>query len=242
MANVSSYTPIAKRRAMTDYKKYLESDLKAKDHIYCRVNEENIFNFQAMIVGPKDTPYQNGYYLFDITFPANYPFECPSVKYYTQGEKIRFHPNLYTNGKVCLSILGTWSGPSWTAIMNLSSLLISIQGLLDDNPIQNEPGFERELKSGSRASPYNQLLEYQNINTAVLGMINNIPPLFKEFETEMLEEFKINYNYFDKYVKENIHKNNTVITTGIYSLTSTLEIIKLESKIKDLKMNLKIDF
>lgn len=241
MTDISSYTPIAKRRAITEYKKYLESDLKVNDHIYCKVNESNIFNFQAMIIGPKDTPYEGGYYFFDITLPTNYPFSCPSVKYYTQGERIRFHPNLYTNGKVCLSILGTWSGPSWTAIMNLSSLLISLQGLLDENPIQNEPGFENVLKSGSRASPYNQLLEYQNINIAVIEMINNPPSLFKLFKTEMFEEFKINYNYFDNYIKENIHKNDTVIYTNIYGLTSKLEFNKLILKIKELKLNLKID-
>ena len=57
----------------------------------------------------------------------------------------------------------------------------------------------------------------------------------------MFEEFKINYNYFDNYIKENIHKNDTVIYTNIYGLTSKLEFNKLILKIKELKLNLKID-
>lgn len=239
--DVQAYTPIAKKRAMLDYKKYMESELKELNHIYCIANESNIFNFKAMIVGPKDTPYECGYYFFDITLPPNYPFECPSVKYYTQGDGTRFHPNLYTNGKVCLSILGTWAGPRWTAIMNLSSLLISIQGLLDDNPIRNEPGYEKESNTGTRASSYIQLLKYQNIKTSVIKMINDTPPLFTEFKPDMLEEFKLNYKYFDKYIKTKMNKNGNVINSGIYGLSTVLDIKTLESNIKDLKKKFKIE-
>lgn len=50
---------------------------------------------------------------------------------------MRFNPNLYANGKVCLSILGTWDGPSWTPGMTLSSVLLSIQTLLSATPYHN---------------------------------------------------------------------------------------------------------
>jgi len=48
---------------------------------------------------------------------------------------VRFNPNLYEEGKVCLSILGTWQGPSWSESLNLSSLLLTIQSILTSKPI-----------------------------------------------------------------------------------------------------------
>lgn len=69
---------------------------------------------RALIIGPADTPYANGCFLFDIFLPNNYPDVPPMVQYLTTGGgRVRFNPNLYENGKVCLSLLGTWAGPSW---------------------------------------------------------------------------------------------------------------------------------
>jgi ubiquitin-protein ligase len=82
--------------------------------IYFEIQEENINVLHFMIVGPKDTPYENGFYFFSFEYPDNYPMSPPIGKYMTQGTlkthknsdvKVRFNPNLYTNGKVCLSML-----------------------------------------------------------------------------------------------------------------------------------------
>lgn len=61
---------------------------------------------------------------------------------------MRFNPNLYANGKVCLSILGTWSGPGWTSVQTMLSTLISIQSLMNPTPYHNEPGYESVSHSG----------------------------------------------------------------------------------------------
>ena len=108
------------------------------DGIYFYVNQENIFQNYAMIVGPKNTPYFGGFYLFEVIFPKDYPNRSPSVKLLTIDGKIRFNPNLYESGKVCLSILGTWTGPGWKSVMNLRSVLLSIQSLLHEFPIVND--------------------------------------------------------------------------------------------------------
>lgn len=61
----------------------------------------------AMITGPFDTPYEGGFFHFYIRFPPTYPLVSPRVKFMTTGGgTVRFNPNLYQNGKVCLSILG----------------------------------------------------------------------------------------------------------------------------------------
>ncbi|MCO5589321.1 hypothetical protein L7F22_043287 [Adiantum nelumboides] len=79
--------------------------------------DEQMDVLRALIIGPKDTPYKNGAFLFDILLGATYPDKPPKVHFLTTGGgKVRFNPNLYKNGTVCLSILGTWNdGPGCKA-------------------------------------------------------------------------------------------------------------------------------
>ena len=58
-----------------------------------------------MIVGPSESLYRYGYYLFNFEFPREYPYAPPKVYYLTNDGSTRFNPNLYRNGKVCISIL-----------------------------------------------------------------------------------------------------------------------------------------
>ncbi|KAF8558777.1 hypothetical protein OG21DRAFT_1503732 [Imleria badia] len=90
--------------------------------IFLRVDENRVDIIKALIIGPEGTPYQDGCFLFDIFLGPSYNQSPPSVKYMTtNGGKYRFNPNLYADGKVCLSLLGTWSGPGW--ISGRSTLL-----------------------------------------------------------------------------------------------------------------------
>ena len=57
-----------------------------------------------------------------LIFQDDYPVEPPKVKFCTLDPNIRFNPNLYTCGKVCLSIINTWNGPYWTSCLTLSSV------------------------------------------------------------------------------------------------------------------------
>lgn len=69
----------------------------------------------------------------------------PQTSFLQQGG-VRFNPNLYANGKVCLSILGTWEGPSWSSALGLSSVLLSIQSLLSPTPYYNVSGAENAAR------------------------------------------------------------------------------------------------
>lgn len=69
--------------------------------------------FSAFIKGPNRTPYEDGLFLFDIQLPNIYPAVPPLFRYLSQCSG-RLNPNLYDNGKVCVSLLGTWIGKvSW---------------------------------------------------------------------------------------------------------------------------------
>ena len=60
---------------------------------------------------PEETPYSGGCFVFDFFFPGKYPASPPQVNFRTTGNgSVRFNPNLYNCGKVCLSLLGTWEG------------------------------------------------------------------------------------------------------------------------------------
>lgn len=195
--------------------------------IYFYVNQENIFQNYAMIVGPKNTPYFGGFYLFEVIFPKDYPNKSPSVKLLTIDGKIRFNPNLYESGKVCLSILGTWTGPGWKSVMNLRSVLLSIQSLLHEFPIINEPGFEDIKPEDSKSIDYNNYIIYYNFKLAIIGIINSLLSVknkkfepAEKFKNEILQELKNNYKILDDDLK------SYQITKGILETSKFMYFIK----------------
>ncbi|CAL1397442.1 unnamed protein product [Linum trigynum] len=121
--------------------KILEKHLP--ETIAVRVYENRIDLMTAAVVGAQGTPYHDGLYFFDIGFPVDYPRSPPWVHYRSFG--MRINPNLYANGRVCLSLINTWSGKKnekWNpAESTILQVLISIQALvLNEKPYYNEPG------------------------------------------------------------------------------------------------------
>ena len=129
------------KRIQSDIKKLYKSSIN-EHGIYFKYNNDNMFKMTAMLIGPEGTPYFGGAYFFDITFPKRYPLEPPLVLTMTQGNNTRFNPNLYVSGKVCLSMLNTWSGPGWTPCNSIESVLLSIQAMvLINEPLKNTSSF-----------------------------------------------------------------------------------------------------
>lgn len=202
------------RRIAKDIKIYHSSDLNSHG-IYIHFNEKNMYNAKALIIGPKESPYQNGFYFFDINYPHDYPQSPPNVILCTLNKKTRFNPNLYTTGKVCLSILGTWAGPGWTPCLSTNEVLLSIQSLLNNNPIVNEPGYEKlTLETDSQARTYVNLLEYHNLEIAITQMLNYIPPSFESFKELIQYKFLEFYDENVKFIKSRL--NSDIINTKQY--------------------------
>ena len=95
-----------------------------------RTVDDDIHNWEATIIGPEKTPYENGIFKLELMFPENYPFKPPKVKFVT---KI-FHPNINKFGNICLDILNQ----SWSPALTVCKLLLSISSLLND-PNPNDP-------------------------------------------------------------------------------------------------------
>ena len=178
------------KRLLMDIKNIKSEDMESM-RIYYNPVEENIQKGTALFFGPEGTIYQDLPIFLELDFPYDYPFVSPKVKFVTSDGKTRFHPNLYIEGKVCLSILGTWNGPSWTSVMNLRTVLLSIMGLLDNEPILHEPGYTN-YKGTQKSRDYSSFVEHACIcyivNTIERFSKNETYPCLAQFKEEWLHE------------------------------------------------------
>jgi ubiquitin-protein ligase len=159
--------------------------------IYYWADEANVRKGRAMIIGPSGTPYEYCPLFFGFEFPADYPFTSPNVLFLTSDGTTRFHPNLYVAGKVCLSILGTWQGPKWSAAMTISTVLQSIQSLLEPNPIVNEPGWEKITLENKRAKDYADYIRFRLIALSYTNLLmwkKGVAPHDYTFFDDVLQE------------------------------------------------------
>ncbi|XP_077936501.1 ubiquitin-conjugating enzyme E2O isoform X2 [Gasterosteus aculeatus] len=161
------------------------------DGIMVKTFEDRMDLFSAQIKGPTRTPYEDGLFLFDIQLPNIYPSVPPLFRYLSQCSG-RLNPNLYDNGKVCVSLLGTWIGKGterWTSKSSLLQVLISIQGLiLVNEPYYNEAGFDsdRGLQEGYENSRcYNEMALIKMVQSMTLLLQNPV----EVFKQEIQEHF-----------------------------------------------------
>lgn len=190
------------KRITNDMESIHESKL---DGIFVQFDEQDITKAKAMIIGLEDTPYEYGFFFFDINFPSNYPHSPPKVLFRTQdpARKVRFHPNLYTEGKVCLSILGTYSGPEWSPAMKISTVLLTIRSLLTEMPLRHEPSFENITDNNRKTHEnYSEYITHENIRWAIIHQLNFFPKEFEMFKDDAQEHFsKIKDDLIKKCVK-----------------------------------------
>ncbi|KAL3503216.1 hypothetical protein ACH5RR_037665 [Cinchona calisaya] len=155
------------------------------DSIFVRVYESRIDILRACIIGAEGTPYHDGLFFFDVFFPSNYPNVPPHVHYHSGG--LRINPNLYNCGKVCLSLLNTWSGShkeKWIpGVSTILQVLVSIQGLiLNAKPFFNEPGYANmhgTPRGESSSLQYNETTFILSLKTMVYN-IRRPPKYFED--------------------------------------------------------------
>jgi ubiquitin-protein ligase len=244
------------KRITNEIKELQESSHILKENgIYVDINDENISTIHAMLIGPEKTPYEKGFYFFKIDYSNDYPMTPPNVKYLTQGVlnnpvsksafNVRFNPNLYTCGKVCLSMINTWQGDGWVPTNTVTNVLIAIQALvLNEEPLRNEPGYEKADKKV--INDYNNLIEYANIKISVLNMLKTQPLNCDVFKPIMIDYFMKNIDFYRNFVliKNDLLKN--VIVEAPYSMKVTPrydllinEITEIEEGIiQDISLNI----
>lgn len=183
---------------------------------------DNIKKGYALIIGAEDCIYSHGMYFFEFIYPDDYPFSPPKVIYLTNGDNVRFNPNLYRNGKVCVSILNTWSGPQWSSCQTISSILLTLTTLFHNKPLLNEPGI---TESNPSFLKYNKIIRYSSIKIALLDVLNKkiCRNMFSKFKNEIVEYIVSKQNSIrddikeiDKFLSEKEKKN---IRISVYSIS-----------------------
>lgn len=122
--------------------------MPAAIHCFCFSCPILFFLCFSLIVGVEGTPYEAGLFQFDAFLPDTYPQTPPLFFAATTGNgTVRFNANLYSDGKVCLSLLGTFHGEQtakWGSHSTLAQVLMGIQSqIMTADPFYTEPGNER---------------------------------------------------------------------------------------------------
>ena len=115
------------------------------------------------------------------------------------------HPNLYRNGKVCLSLLNTWRGEQWTSCQSIKTILLTLITLFTNKPLLNEPGITESYKYFGN---YNEIIRWAQLQVPVLDVLNNK----KYVQTFMKSLKKIFMKNLKKYLK-NKRKYRTFINS-----------------------------
>ena len=217
--------PKLTKRIMSDISQLNDSNLRLEG-IYWSINNDNIRELKIMIIGPNGAPYEGGFFFFNLEIPLDYPFNPPIMKFMTTHNNMRFNPNLYVHGKVCLSILNTWTGPSWTPCYTILSVLISLVGMVFiADPLRNEPSKERE--SQEIVDEYSKIVEHETLDGAFLKVLeegafsekaqtktslegNN--EFFKIFREDIISYFEKNIDRYNERMQKLMNEKNVVLT------------------------------
>ncbi|KAI9145953.1 ubiquitin-conjugating enzyme/RWD-like protein [Paraphysoderma sedebokerense] len=128
--------------------------------------DDNIFEWDIAIIGPPSTIYEGGYFKATMKFPQEYPFLPPSFAFNSKF----FHPNVYEDGRLCISILhppgddplsGETAAERWNPTQTVESVLISIVSLLADPNTSSPANVDAGVMFRNDFSRYSQIVKSQ---------------------------------------------------------------------------------
>ncbi|GMM28804.1 E2 ubiquitin-conjugating protein [Martiniozyma asiatica (nom. inval.)] len=124
----------ARRRLMRDFKRIQQDSLSSSGGISASPLSDNVMIWNAIIIGPSETPFEDGTFRLRLTFDEQYPNKPPQVKFISE----MFHPNVYASGELCLDILQN----RWSPTYDVASILTSVQSLLNDPNVSSPANVE----------------------------------------------------------------------------------------------------
>jgi ubiquitin-protein ligase len=219
------------KRILSDVKDIIKDPMKDENIFYSH-DEKNILKGYAMIIGPKDTCYHNGFFFFEFNFPNDYPWSPPKIIYKTNDGITRFNPNLYRDGKVCLSILNTWKGECWSSCQTIRSVLFVLQSILNNNPLLNEPGI---TSTHSDVKPYKKIIKYKSYEHALYKQYISDNGVFEIFRDDIKKYFINNKETIINELSK-LSKKNYIETVKclFYNITITIDYDSLILKFKEI--------
>ncbi|KAM0677548.1 hypothetical protein BDAP_001875 [Binucleata daphniae] len=89
-----------------------------------QISDDSLFEWEASLRAPEGSYYEGGVFILHITFPSDYPFKAPKIVFKNRI----YHPNINSNGVICLDILND----NWSPALTIQKVLISLLSWLDD--------------------------------------------------------------------------------------------------------------
>ena len=218
--------------------KELQEMLYTSMGVYYVCNETSITTGYACIFGQKETPYEDCPMFFELEILPDFPYDPPKVLFKTYDGLTRFHPNMYREGKVCLSILHTWNGPRWASTMRLSTILVTLQSILDNSPLRHEPGYEH----GNHAilDAYAKFVEVACIRYILDRAEAHVeqkvqPELFKYFLQQFLERLPATLDRLEMRLQKVLEGGEIHFSNLPYQLQGCSGYAKLYQRVVKLK-------
>ncbi|KAL1466317.1 hypothetical protein MTO96_042822 [Rhipicephalus appendiculatus] len=203
--------------------------------IFIAPHENDVAKIHALVMGPSGTPYEDGFFEFQIRCTTEYPLKPPIVEFLTTDSgRVTFNPNLYSCGYVALSILGA----GWSPAQGIESLLVSIQSLLKRDPLTDEPGFVK-AQADKYADNYKAFVEHETIRVAVCDTVaacldgtSTLPPALRDV---VLKKFLECYDRYEASVKCKMHLSGEEMPKMYFYHKGTFEYAGLLTRLQDLK-------
>jgi len=162
-------SPTAPSRAVSgaaalQLQKELKDIMTDRLNDYCKVDlqNDNIFEWNVYILGPPGTDYEGGIFKTHLSFPRDYPFEPPVMRFLSEF----WHPNVYADGKVCISILHTpdpmnpdENGQNWTPAQRVESLILSVISMLSDPNFSSPANVDASVELRKEPATYKARLK-----------------------------------------------------------------------------------
>ena len=206
-----------------------DTSIKSQGIFYFNEND-SLYRATAIIFGPPNTPYEFCPLEYKFEISNDYPFSPPNVLYRTNDGRTRFHPNFYIDGKVCLSILGTYSGPKWASTMSISTILMSIYSLMTENPLTNEPCWENTSLQNPKNLQYAEHVEHQMIKLFLSMYEDNYYDKYKKLDVEFNNRIEQSYEMIKKKVLEKANNQEILFTILPYNMSGSTIYKKLATK------------
>lgn len=198
------------------------------------VNEDNLMEWEVALFGPPDTLYEGGYFKAHVKFPADYPYSPPSIRFLTKV----WHPNVYENGDLCISILhppiddpqsGELPCERWNPTQNVRTILLSVISLLNEpntfSPANVDASvmYRRSKESKGKDKEYENIIRKQVLATRSEAEKDNVtvPTTLEEYcikhrakpkerESDMTDFYDDDYgdDMEDEDGEEEIHDDN----------------------------------
>ena len=189
------------------------------------LNDNNLYLWDVAIFGPPETIYEGGYFKAQMTFPTNYPYSPPTLRFIDNF----WHPNVYENGQICISILhpsnddptsGELPSERWNPAQNVRTILLSVISLLNE-PNINSPAnvdaskmYQRWKQSNGEHKQFEVIIkrsvEHSKLEAQKDGIV--VPTTIRDY---CLMKFKVGANGKAEAEKD-FGLDKTVVTTDEY--------------------------